>query len=167
MLVLCSHYLDVLWYIRFLLKSTVINKVQSYMKNEYLACQRQNIFHPVLWLEGQGHSLAVTEVNVRLCLPCTLLLDALWHWAVDIQKVIDLLLETREKMYNICVAKITLAGCSGYVFKHGTVYFPTAREGQSSVTSSHSLSKTSFSWERIALPLHSHYWLSCLYLLSY
>lgn len=79
MLVLYSHYLDILQYIRFLLQSTAINKVQSDMKNEYLACQRQNIFHPVLWLEGQRHSLAVTEVNIRLCFPSTLLLDALWH----------------------------------------------------------------------------------------
>lgn len=32
MLVLYSHYLDILRYIRFLLQSTAINKVQSYMK---------------------------------------------------------------------------------------------------------------------------------------
>lgn len=67
------------------------------MKNKYLARQRQNILHPVLWLECQRHGLAITEMNVRLCLPSILLLGALWHWAVDIQKIVDLLLEIREK----------------------------------------------------------------------
>lgn len=67
------------------------------MKNKYLACQRQNVLHPVLRLECQRHCLAVTEMNIGLCFPCILLLDALWHWAVDIQKIVHLLLETREK----------------------------------------------------------------------
>lgn len=60
-----------------------------------------------------------------------------------------------------------------HVFRHGTVYFPTARQGWSSVTCSHSLLRiwfswewiARFSWEWIALPLHSHDRLSCLYLI--
>lgn len=172
MLVLCSQYFGIYWYITFLLKSTAIYKVKLYtQKNEYLACQRQNIFHSVLWLEGQCHSLAITEVNICLCFPSILLLDALWHWAVDIQKVIDLLLETRKKYATyVDIAKthksaITLALCYESVFRHGTVYLPMTRQGQSSVTCSLSLLKTWLSWEWTALPLHSHHRLLCLYLI--
>lgn len=122
------------WYTMLFLKSTAIYKEQLSMKKKYLACQRQNILHPVLWLECQRHSLAITEMNIRLCFPSILLLDALWHWAVDIQKIVDLLLKTREKSTTYMNVKkqnkktpkqnisITLAVCSGW-FKNSAAYF--------------------------------------------
>lgn len=164
------------WYTTFFLKSTAIYKEQLSMKKKYLACQRQNILHPVLWLECQRHSLAITEMNVRLCFPSILLLDALWHWAVDIQKIIDLLLETREKSTTHMNVKkqnkktpnqnisITLAVCSGYDSKT-VLHISPWQFRQSSVTCSHSLWKTWVSRAQIVLAVLSHYRVSRLYLI--
>lgn len=77
----------------------------------------------------------------------------------------------RGEMYNVRMlhkASEVHSHCQfsrGHVSGHGTVYFPMARQGWSSVTCSHSLLKILFSWEWIALALHSQDRLLCLYLI--